>query len=209
MSKEKAKNKDERNKELDELEKAFRTFIAEFKDESDRAVVIIGSAKLDYSLYQILSKYFVPNVSGSDELLEGDSPLSTFSAKINICYRLGLIDSTFARALHLTRRIRNSFAHEVSGGRLDTGSHKDRVKELIAPFAQTVAYKDLRKIYFEDKTGTTGNFLTILGLMVLRLDTLFRKLPPISPTIQCTLIPSGYSESVFNESEEATTTSEN
>lgn len=56
------------------------------------------------------------------------SPLSIFSAKIHLCYRMGLIDSAIARTLHLIIKIRNNFAHEVTGCKLDSGSHRDRVK---------------------------------------------------------------------------------
>jgi hypothetical protein len=99
----------------------FRAFFDEFKNETDRAAVIVGAAKLDYLLYQILGRYLLP-ITGTkdDELLEGDSPLSTFSSRINLCHRLGLIDTQFARSLHLVRKIRNTFAHEVSGCRLGT-----------------------------------------------------------------------------------------
>jgi hypothetical protein len=194
--------------ELKEYTKSFRVFVDEFKEESDRAAVIIGTAKLDYSLYQILTKYLVPSVSNSDELLEGDSPLSTFSARINICYRLGLIDSKFARALHLTRKIRNSFAHEVSGGKLDSGPHRDRIKELIAPFAQTEAFKDFRKAFAHDKTGAAGDFFTILTMMIMRLDAIFSNLPPLSPAKIYPLIPPGY-EGVFKRLEASANKSDN
>lgn len=185
----------------------FNAFVDEFKGESDRAAVIIGTAKLDYSLYQILTKFLIPGVSNSDELLEGDSPLSTFSSRINVCYRLGIIDAKFARALHLTRRIRNSFAHEVSGGRLDLGPHRDRVRELIAPFCQTAAFKDFRKLWMHDKTGAVADFFTILALMIARLEGIFRHLPPLSQTDASTLIPSEY-KTVLKDTDAASNSSD-
>src|SRR2546422_8611501 len=94
---------------------AFAKFVDEFKGESDRAAVILGAAKLDATLGQILDRHLRPSLSSSDELLDGDSPLSTFSARIAVCYRLGLISSEFAKTLHQVRKIRNSFAHELSG----------------------------------------------------------------------------------------------
>ncbi|MDP3830347.1 MAG: hypothetical protein Q8Q47_03695, partial [Ignavibacteriaceae bacterium] len=110
-------NKKKENKTEKDI---FYEFVNEFIAESDRAAVILGTAKLDFLLYQILTKYFIPVAGSSDDLLEGDSPLTTFSSKINICYRLGIIDTQFARTLHLIRKIRNSFAHEISGCNLDT-----------------------------------------------------------------------------------------
>jgi len=49
----------------------YMKFMNEFKDESDRAAVILGAAKLDTLLYQILDRHFLPSLSASDELLEG------------------------------------------------------------------------------------------------------------------------------------------
>jgi hypothetical protein len=86
----------------------FKRFAEDFKSESDRAAVILGAAKLDMMLFQILQARLIACASGKDELLEGDNPLSTFSARINIAFRLGIITSELARALHLVRRIRNA-----------------------------------------------------------------------------------------------------
>src|SRR5207245_1162083 len=70
--------------------KSFYRFAEEFAAESDRAAVILGAAKLDVWLLQILQARLLPCSSGRDELLEGDFPLGTFSARINMCYRLGI-----------------------------------------------------------------------------------------------------------------------
>jgi hypothetical protein len=113
---------------------AFEEFFNDFKAESDRAAVILGAARIDLGLYHLLQHTLPPNTSRSDELLEGDSPSPTFSLRINICYRLGLIDAELTRSLHLIRRIRNIFAHEASGSSLDSGSHRGRIRGLRTPF---------------------------------------------------------------------------
>jgi hypothetical protein len=171
---------------------AFQEFLEEFRNESDRAAVILGAAKLDYLLYQILYKFLLPSVSNNDELLMGDSPLSTFSAKINMCHRLGLIDSEFARALHLTRRIRNAFAHETSGCKLDAGPHRDRVRELAAPFTRFARFSETKKIYFEKKSDPSADFFTVLTIMVIRLESIFDNLEPIQKHYNRGLIPPYY-----------------
>jgi hypothetical protein len=73
--------------------KVYKTFVEEFRSESDRAAVILGVAKLDVVMYQIIQQALLPSASSNDELLDGDTPLSTFSAKINFLYRLGIIDA--------------------------------------------------------------------------------------------------------------------
>lgn len=157
----------------------FEKFIDEFKGESDRAAVILGAAKLDLLLYQVIQQHLAPSVSSKDELLDGDSPLGTFSAKIMIAYRLGLIDQEFTRSLQFVRRIRNSFAHEVSGCTLNSGSHRDRVKELVAQLKHKNAFIKIRQLKFDGKDEPSGNFRTALAFLVARLDVLLNHIDPI------------------------------
>jgi hypothetical protein len=154
--------------------------LREFCTESDRAAVVLGAAKLDYSLYQLLQQFLKPNEAGRDELLDGDGPLSTFSAKINLCHRLGLIHIDVARLLHLIRKIRNEFAHEVNTGTLDSSPHKDRIKQLMTPFTQSPTYSLMRDCFFKHRPGPAGDFLCILTFLVGRLDAWVALSKPIS-----------------------------
>lgn len=164
-------------------EHEFRKFANEFKSESDRAAVILGAAKLDILLYQCLDRFLIPCPTGKDELLEGDSPLATFSSRINMVFRLGLISNEFARSLHLVRRIRNSFAHELSGVSLTSGAHKDRIRELVMPIQQTSAFKHILKEYYDEKSDPASLFRATVGLMALRLEGLFEALQTIEPPV--------------------------
>jgi len=145
-------------------------FINEFKGETDRAAVIVGAAKLDLIMYQILQRVLLPNPSGTDDLLEGNSPLATLSAKIHMLYRLGIIDANLARLLHLVRRIRNDFAHETTGCDLGSGAYKNRVRELIAPVEKYEAFKKIQDRYFADSRGSSADFRTVLAILVTRLE---------------------------------------
>jgi hypothetical protein len=148
---------------------AFEVFVEEFKGETDRAAVILGAAKLDALLAQILDRTLLPSLSSTDELLEGDAPLATFSARINACYRFGLITADFAKSLHIVRKIRNSFAHEISGVSLERGAHSDRLKSLLLPIRPLPFFKFFRQHYFGE--STPGNdFRACLAMMAGRLE---------------------------------------
>jgi len=104
---------------------AFQAFVEEFARETDRAAVVLGAARLDAQLYQLISKVLAPCSGSNDELLDGDSPLATLSAKINIAYRLGLIDAALARArcisvggyeIHLRTRSRAAHSTRTATG---------------------------------------------------------------------------------------------
>lgn len=148
----------------------FKEFVDEFKNETDRAAVVLGAAKLDQLLYRMIQAFLIPSTTSKDELLDGDSPLGTFSSKINLAFRCGLIDSNLTRALHMVRKIRNSFAHEVSGCSLTNGAHSDRVKELAHPLKQFKIYSQLEELFFGDQKGTNIDFRTTLAIMVARLE---------------------------------------
>jgi len=78
----------------------FEAFYEEFVSDSDRAAVVLGAAKIDDILARILSARLVRCVDEkSDELLNA--------------FRLGLISKEFRRSLHLIRKIRNTFAHDL------------------------------------------------------------------------------------------------
>lgn len=167
----------------------FCEFVNEFKEESDRAAVVLGASKLDQMLGLVLERFLLPCPNMTDQLFANNGPLGTFSAKIDVCHRLGLIDSEFCKAIHLVRRIRNSFAHEVYGASLNNGSHKDRIKSLYAPIKNVSAVSWLRKEFFDDVDDSRADFCTALGLMVARLDGLVEKLKPITTDNTQSLLP--------------------
>lgn len=161
------------------MKETFLRFIDAFKGESDRAAVILGAAKLDLLLYQVLQQFLAPITGNKDELLDGDSPLGTFSARIMLSNRLGLIDNEFTRSLQFIRKIRNAFAHEVSGCTLSSGAHRDRVRELVAQFRHKNAFIVIRKHAFGGKDEPSENFRTALAILVGRLDLLLNLIEPI------------------------------
>lgn len=158
----------------------FTAFIEEFKLESDRAIVVLTAARLDFLLFAILQKYLVPNASRTDEFFENQGPGSGFSNKIMLTYRLGLIDRDFARALNLVRNIRNDFAHETSACSLEKGSHKDRVRALAAPYTGIPFFPWFKGNYFKDVGPSRADYMTVVGFLIVRLSYLFEGLQTIN-----------------------------
>lgn len=161
----------EYTRRMDEFLNELIVFSQEFGGETDRAFVILGAAKLELLLQQILLKKLLAHPGGNDELFDGDAPLSTFNAKINMSYRLGLIGAEFARALHLVRRIRNSFAHELSGATLNSGPHRDRISELSRLFDNTWIIGTMKGYReFARESDASATFSAILYLLMSRLQ---------------------------------------
>ena len=171
---------------------AYFEFIEEFRRESDRAAVVLGAAKLDLLLYQLFQAVLLPCAASKDELLDSDGPLGAFSAKINLAHRLDLIDGPFARALHLVRKIRNSFAHETSSNSLNAGSHRDRVRELLGPFRNNQHFAQFQKSFFEGVSGPSIDFRSVLAVMAARLEAASEDMRPIGHRESWTLVPPTY-----------------
>lgn len=170
---------------------AFDEFVDQFSTESHRAAVILSVAKLDQQLYFLLSRHLLPSYKREDELFNGDSPLSTLSAKISACYRLGLIDSDFAKALHLIRKIRNDFAHEINI-RLDKSPHREQIKTLINIVKGTDLFKDVKEVYFPYSTGIITEFFTALTMFAVRLESLLDAVVQIDSNKAASISPSNY-----------------
>ncbi|WP_277374328.1 hypothetical protein [Pseudomonas sp. AA-38] len=111
---------------------SFQKFINSLKEESDRGCVIVSAAILDDILSQLLKRRLAPSLEKKDELLDdGSAAFSTFSARINLAYRVGLVRSNVRATLHLLRKIRNDFAHISDPKTFDSHSVKSRVHEIF------------------------------------------------------------------------------
>ena len=107
-------------------------FISQMRQESDRGSVIVAVSILDDILNQLLKAKLAPSLDNRDELFDtATAPFSTFSAKIELAYRLGLIRAEVKASFHQLRKIRNNFAHALDPKGFDSDSTKSRVSELL------------------------------------------------------------------------------
>ncbi|MEQ9092195.1 MAG: hypothetical protein RIE52_13965 [Balneola sp.] len=160
--------------------------IEQFAKESDRAAVILVASIIDGNLETLLKSHLVPIPTSKDSLFDSaTSPLSNFSSKIDLAYRVGLISSKFCRDLHLLRKIRNSFAHDIYGCAFDSGSVKARVRELENSFSNRV-YEEkeaIRKRRNDDLlNGTRGSFLFMTTSMIWEISDLIKESNELSPS---------------------------
>lgn len=106
----------------------------EFDGTSDRAVAIVAGAFLDELLQELLCEFFVDQpASENKKLFEGTGPLATFSSKIEIAFRVGLVSKGEHRSLHTIRGIRNEFAHVLGDVSFETQSIRARCGNIEAP----------------------------------------------------------------------------
>jgi hypothetical protein len=156
-------------------------FMTELAAEGERAAVIGGAARVEVALEHLLKSVLHYNPEGSDNLFDPDRPLGTFSVKINLASRLGLLDDEQERALQMIRRTRNEFAHAVTHLRLTQPEYRDRVGEL-ARCADTHG-SGIAKLR-EESAGLFGNavlssFCISLALVTLVLEGAARENGPL------------------------------
>ena len=90
----------------------LENMVVELGRAGHAAHALYVASNLEVSLEDLLALY-MPNLSNTlkEKLFVGYGPLSSFSAKIDIAYALGLIPASLRRDLHAIRDIRNAFAH--------------------------------------------------------------------------------------------------
>ncbi|UCH61879.1 MAG: hypothetical protein JSU77_08695 [Fidelibacterota bacterium] len=151
----------------------------EFERESDRACVIISATMLDDALESILKGRLCPSSSYDDELLEGpQAPLATFSSRIHACHRLGLISSRLARDLHLIRKIRNQFAHNMIGCSFETPEVQNRIREIVRSTKILESLASARANYLN---GPKGDFELSVSHILCHLIFVATKVEHIIP----------------------------
>lgn len=90
-------------------------FDASIKQESTRAKVVLSACYLDELIGQLLEIILKPCDKKSDPLFDGaQAPLSTFSARIELAFRMGAVSEDTQKSLNYIRKIRNKFAHQIT-----------------------------------------------------------------------------------------------
>lgn len=148
------------------------------KESVPRPIIIIGASKVDDLLFQILNKHFLPKkakLKDQDELLEGDRPLATFSSRIKLIYRLGLIDDTLRVALEKLRRLRNPSAHSVAFD-ISRSPLREHFKELQKNIKQRKSFRLTKDRFFNNTQFTNIEELQCLLLtLCVLLEAILRK----------------------------------
>lgn len=102
--------------------------------ESPRTKVILYATRIDEELDALLKKFLKPRrrpKEEDDELFRAYAPLSTFSGRISMAHRLGLLSRDDADSLDTLRSLRNDCAHKIFDFRFDESPAKERTARFI------------------------------------------------------------------------------
>ena len=91
----------------------WRPFTVELEQQTPRGAAIVAAAVLEDLLALVIQRRLIELSSKRTEALFGKmAPLSTFSAKIEMGFALGLYGEDGRAYLDLIRDVRNKFAHK-------------------------------------------------------------------------------------------------
>ena len=145
--------------------------------ESLRAKVILSGCYLDEALYDLLKIVLVPSEEKNDVLFDGpQAPLGTFSAKIEMAYRMQLIDTNTKDSLHLIRKIRNEFAHNLISCDFTNAKILEFNRKLY--HINSGSMKEGRKKFEE---GEVGNFEGVVSLLIFLIRSKLQEIPVTCP----------------------------
>ncbi len=166
-------------------------FNEEIKCASDRSCAIVCAAILDNSLQNILLSYLTEDSkTQNNNLFSQNGPLATFSSKIILSYRLGLISKYEHDKLNLIRKIRNYFAHDLSINKFECSCCKELLSQnipdenLFPPLNIPISYKD------------NGSPTTLPIEMVFDMDR-YKTILPKFPALEYPILDRNSMRSIF------------
>jgi DNA-binding MltR family transcriptional regulator len=109
---------------------------------------------------------------GNDDLFDPDRPLGTFSAKITLAYRLGLVDDRVEKCLQLIRKIRNGFAHATTQVSLAESAHRNRLSEITKCVQEIPIYPGTRAGVLSEMPRASEQSVSLIISLILLTATL-------------------------------------
>jgi hypothetical protein len=111
----------------------FQDLLRSLEAESDRGCVLVVCILVEESLQEHISAYLIPAIGKEDDLMgrSANQPISGFSSKINLAYRLGLIRRSERAMYHQLRELRNACAHHIDHQDFGANHFIDRTRNII------------------------------------------------------------------------------
>lgn len=108
--------------------------IQEIERESDRGMIIVGvsflESRLENLIRQLMTDGADPSIYGW--VFKGVGPLSSFYAKIELCYLFQFYPDEARKLFHKLRDLRNDAAHHLGPATFETTSIKARCENLAS-----------------------------------------------------------------------------
>jgi hypothetical protein len=145
----------------------FNRFLADLDNESDRGVVLSATCMVELQIERCLKAWLSKGPKdASDRLQRNDGPLGSLAARIDLLCCVGGIDEFELSALHLLRRLRNEFAHNLLAD-FKTQSISDRTKNFSSLVLASLNHEILKKL---SEQGPRASFTAAVFVLVDMLN---------------------------------------
>ena len=131
------------------LDRQTQKFFQMAMDESERGLILIVTSDIDAKLEKILKAYLKPSRVSDDNIFKHQGALGSFSNRIEMAHRLGIIDSSFANSIDSLRKSRNRMAHELDET-LDESPHKDHLNNSIEQVKKSKTLSAFVEVYYKN-----------------------------------------------------------
>ncbi len=146
--------------------------------DTDQSPVLVGVTRLENELEKYIHSFLIESPTGKEDLFE-NGPLTTFSAKISIARRLGLINNELQNAIDNMRKIRNLVNRSSKNLVFETDQILLIVKTMHEKYIDNANYREIEnnlsvdKQFFllKQKNETKAKFILILYYLVYTLQT--------------------------------------
>ncbi len=121
--------------------------------ESDRGAIIIGTQIVDEQLTMLIKEILPPDVTKQDakRLVKYPGPLSSMSARIELCFAFRLIPLTLYTSLNTLREIRNEAAHSPKIFSMNSDTSKFKKIFDLGPGIPALINKMAKKLLVDQK----------------------------------------------------------
>lgn len=148
----------------------YRHALNELPKQRDRGAAIIATAILEEHLLEAIESRIERHDHTENKMFKNDGALSSFSARIDFGLLLGLYQEAIQRRMHLVRKMRNRFAHNMEPTSFKSmsgdcaklnpkvGSHRTFNKLLDPLFAQDPT-KRFKLTMFHRSTNPRTQFI--------------------------------------------------
>jgi hypothetical protein len=112
-----------------------KAFLEEVKSQTDRGAAIVASAVVENLIEVVILERLIelPGERKDALFYRMGAPLSSFSAKVEMAFALGIIANELRLTLHLIRDLRNKFAHRVEALTFDHQDIDSIIKSRASP----------------------------------------------------------------------------
>uniref|UniRef100_UPI004049437C MltR family transcriptional regulator n=1 Tax=Gelidibacter sp. TaxID=2018083 RepID=UPI004049437C len=140
-----------------EIIKIAAKFQQDLKEGSDRESILMAASFLESELESVLKSKLVGDAAFKYELFDFEEPLGNFSAKIRMCYALGIISKKIMDNLTIIDSLKSVFEQDYKMTTFETVEITERIYSLSTSFYSK--YEVAPRVYFCNAALSTLTFV--------------------------------------------------